>query len=58
MQVLFFNAYFLGYGKMKFHEASDFDDFSTTMSMYNDYITLEPFVPNIADVNLAYDYEL
>jgi len=41
-----------GYGKMKFHENDDFKDFSTLLAMYNDYITVEPFVKNIGDIRV------
>lgn len=40
-----------GYGKMKFKD-DDFADFSTLMAMYSDYITTEPFVPNVGDVRI------
>ncbi|KAH3746107.1 synapsin 2A [Pelomyxa schiedti] len=42
-----------GYGKMKFGgPGGDFNDFSGTVALYNDYITLEPFVTNIGDIRV------
>mmetsp|Transcript_14997 Transcript_14997/g.20976 ORF Transcript_14997/g.20976 Transcript_14997/m.20976 type:complete len:314 (-) Transcript_14997:18-959(-) len=41
-----------GYGKMVFHDSS-FQDFSTVMAMYQDYVTLEPFVKGrVADIRI------
>jgi hypothetical protein len=40
-----------GYGKMRF-KRSNFSDFSTLLAMYNDYVTVEPFVPNVGDIRI------
>jgi len=40
-----------GYGKMLFKEKG-FNDFATLMAMYNDYVTTEPFVPNVGDIRI------
>ncbi len=37
-----------GFGKMKLDKKSDFEDFKTCTSLYNDYFTTEKFIPNVA----------
>jgi len=40
-----------GYGKMRF-ESKDFSDFASTMSLFREYVTIEPLLPNVGDVRI------
>jgi len=40
-----------GFGKMKFTD-NQFSDFATTLAMFKEYVTLEPFVTNVGDVRI------